>query len=91
MNTLVVYRIDWTEYERGLGQRPDGSTLHLDKVHADEYVEDYWERLPSHEVPDEYSAPGKPYTVSCSQYVYDAVKKAGGTMWLKPDIQVTKL
>lgn len=32
---LQVWRIDWTEYERGWGSRPDGYTLYVRKVDAD--------------------------------------------------------
>lgn len=66
--SLGAYRIDWTEYERGWGQRPDGSTLHLTKEDADAYIKEYWDGMPDRSlgVPDEYSAPGTPRFVEAT-------------------------
>lgn len=36
-----AYKVHWTEYERGWGQRPDGTTLHMNKSAADEYITHY--------------------------------------------------
>lgn len=51
----------WTESERGMGQRPDGASLHLSQEDLREFIRDYWaqeqERNPSGDVPDEYSRP----------------------------------
>lgn len=81
----TAYRVNWTEYERDWGMRPDGSTLHKDKATAEQYIKDYWDRMPDRgpngEVPDEYSAPGEPHPVTV-----DAEKMAlleeKGSFWL---------
>lgn len=51
----------WTESERGWGQRPDGFTVHRTRADLLQYIADYWARMPD-EAPDEYSRPdGKPF------------------------------
>jgi hypothetical protein len=60
----------WTEFERGWGQRPDGSSIHANLDERNKYVEGYnkeYNNLPS--APDEYSkAIGDPEWMS-----YDAL------------------
>lgn len=57
----AVVLVEWTESERGWGQRPDGVSLHLSAEAAKAYIDDYWKREkeynPSGVVPDEYSFP----------------------------------
>lgn len=81
----TAYRIDWIEYERGWGTRPDGSTLHKDRAAAEQYIRDYWARMPDRgpngEIPDEYSAPGEPYLVTVDAEKM-ALLVARGSFWL---------
>lgn len=56
MTTYTVYRQDWLESERGWGIRPDGYSLHRNRVDRDVYVQHYWSQMPD-QVPDEYSRP----------------------------------
>ena len=49
-----VFEIEWTEYERGWGQRPDGYTYHPTEQIAQKYIDDYWAHMPK-EVPDYFS------------------------------------
>lgn len=74
----AVYKIDWTEYERGWGQRPDGTTYHLTLEEAKKYIDDYWSKMPDN-VPDEYSSPGKPTLVEVDKKTYDKIKKRPNT------------
>ena len=55
--TEIVFEIEWTESERGWGQRPDGFTYHKTEADAQKYVDAYWKTMPN-EVPDCYSRPG---------------------------------
>jgi len=72
----AVYEIQWTEYERGWGQRPDGKSYHVDKQTADKFIADYNETQPKDHVPDEYSQPGIPKLVEVSDELFKKVKKA---------------
>ena len=67
----TVVRVDWTEYERGWGQRPDGYSLHASVKDAKDYIKTYWDTMPdrSKGVPDEYSAPGEPYAVDVEDHI----------------------
>jgi len=56
MKRVVI--VDWTEYERGWGCRPDGVSVHLSVEDARAYAEAYnqtYNNAPS--APDEYSMP----------------------------------
>lgn len=64
----------WTESEKGWGTRPDGYSLHLDKKSLEEYVKEYWRRMPN-DVPDEYSRPeGTPILVDVDDHLFEEVK-----------------
>lgn len=75
----AVYRIDWTEYERGWGQRPDGYQLCIDKKAADKVIEEHVaaekKRNPSGAVPDYYFAPSQPRLVEVDLKTYKKVQK----------------
>lgn len=58
MNAVIVH---WVEFERGMGQRPDGFSIHSDVNECLKYVEEYWKRMPK-DTPDEYEAPTSPPT-----------------------------
>lgn len=50
--------IEWTEYERGWGQRPDGYSIYLDTVSAQKHIDSFYsKRIGSTTVPDEYTNP----------------------------------
>lgn len=53
---VSVWIIQWTEHERGWGNRPDGFSVHPSAAAAVAYVEAYWARMPK-AVQDEFSAP----------------------------------
>jgi hypothetical protein len=85
-NMKAVYAVNWTEYERGWGQRPDGHTLHLTKEDAKQYIDDYWKRQPK-DVPDDYSSPGEPKLVEVDDSTYINVSNIGNvwghaTKWI---------
>jgi len=60
---LTAVFVDWTEYERGWGCRPDGCSVHLSMEEWKRYYEKYKKSLPK-EVPHEYSRPDNPQPVS---------------------------
>jgi len=79
---LAVWAIDWTESERGWGQRPDGTSLHLSKADAENMItEDKASKELNSEVPDCYSFPGKPYLKEVSSEIYERVLSKKRT-WL---------
>lgn len=69
---LTLYAIYWTEVEVGWGTRPDGLSVHIDHDAAEQFIKDYWDKMPK-ERPAEYSEPGTPEQIEVSQEVYDIV------------------
>ncbi len=58
MSTLLkVVLVEWTEYERGWGQRPDGCSLYLTEQSAKQHIQEEFDSRDSNYVPDEYSQP----------------------------------
>jgi len=55
-----VAEVEWTEKERGWGQRPDGFTYYPSIEKAKAAIEKYWDKMPKDEVPECYSAPSEP-------------------------------
>lgn len=83
-----AHMVEWTESERGWGQRPDGASLHATAEDAKKYIADYWEREkernPSGETPDEYSRPDSDgFPVLVSKDVFDKIKASdnGIRLW----------
>ena len=71
-NEVIVQK--WEESERGWGQRPDGYSLHQTEEDRQEFIEEYWERMPD-DVPDEYSRPdGTPYRAEVDDETFAKVK-----------------
>jgi len=81
-----VYRIPWTEYERGWGQRPDGATLHLTLTHAKRFITNHRDQM-SEQVPNTYIKPDlDPYKdtlpmVDVHSDVYMMLVEKDGSMW----------
>lgn len=82
MKHLVLCQ-NWTEFERGWGNRPDGFTYHLTQKHRDDYVKQYNEKYNAESyVPDEYStATGNPYLVIVDDNLFKLIKDHDGNMW----------
>ena len=72
-----LYEIQWTEYERGWGQRPDGTSYHATLEEAEQYIKEYWEEQPDGSAPDCYSSPGMPKLVEVSDEIMEAVEENG--------------
>lgn len=68
--------INWTEYERGWGQRPDGYTLYLTIEDAKADIARVYESRDDGPVPDEYCNPGQPFRVRVPKDAYALYKKA---------------
>jgi hypothetical protein len=52
------------------------SSLHLTRKDRDEYIKEYWDKMPD-EVPDEYSRPeGEPTVVDVDLKTYNKIKKS---------------
>lgn len=71
-----VYQLVWTEYERGWGQRPDGTSYHASKEKAKQVFDKAFENRGG-EVPDCYSNPSSPTLIEVSKELYDTVNKEG--------------
>ncbi len=77
----AVYQVEWTEYERGWGQRPDGISYHKSKEVAEKYISDYNEKFNNEpSVPECYSKGSTPKLVEVDQKIYNEVMK-NGTIW----------
>jgi hypothetical protein len=63
----ALYRVDYTEYERGWGQRPDGFTLHISKDDAIKFSNHY-ENFGDSEL---FSRASTPQLVEVSDAVYN--------------------
>ena len=73
---LEIICQDWLESERGWGTRPDGYSLHLTLGDRDNYVKNYWDKMPD-SVPDEYSRPeGNPYKKEVDMVTYNEIKES---------------
>ncbi len=85
MTVHAAYRIDFTEFESGWGQRPDGSKLYASKADAeagsDEFVKQQREYLKGNPGGD-YSVPGTPYMVEITKEEADRLA-AEGSYWVK--------
>lgn len=76
-----VYAVEWTEFERGWGQRPDGVSLHKSKEDAEKYVKDYDKKHNNEPTaPDCYSKWSTPKLVEVDKKVHDEVMK-NGMIW----------
>lgn len=61
---VEIVQMSWEESERGWGTRPDGYSIHKSVADCQQFVKEYWDKMPD-AVPDEYSRPaGTPYAVS---------------------------
>ncbi len=78
----VGVRINWMEYERGWGQRPDGATLHRSMKVAQDYVGAYWSRQPGGTAPDDYSAPGDPALIQITDAEFERLTNEE-SFWLE--------
>lgn len=78
--------VEWTEYERGWGQRPDGVSFYTDVAAAQKHINECYGRRDPKNVPDEYSNP------TCVNYgiitdldlqvKFDQAFDARGVFWL---------
>lgn len=78
--------LTWTEYESGWGSRPDGTSLHLSKEAAYQYVLDYKNSMKDKygdRTPAEYSSPdGKPKLWLVSKEMIERLIAGDGVFWL---------
>jgi len=44
----------WEESEVGWGTRPDGYSIHETEQDREDYIKEYWDRMPNY-IPSEYS------------------------------------
>ena len=76
--SIPVVKVEWTEFERGWGQRSDGVSIHLNLRDANTYIDNYWKkekaRRPGGAVPDEYEAPGNPKLCEVTEEFYKKLK-----------------
>ena len=69
----AIYEVEWTEFERGWGQRPDGVSYHISLEEAETYIKKSWN--PTGPVPDCYSQPSKPKLTEVNEELYKLVQK----------------
>ena len=63
----AVYRVDWTERERGWGPKPYGHTDYESLAEAKKAIEKHWDDYPDGPAPDYYISPGEPYLVEVEE------------------------
>lgn len=71
-----VVELEWTEHERGWGQRPDGYTYHLTMEDAKKHIANHWAKHPV-EVPNEYSSPETPKWVEVDELIAILIQNTG--------------
>ncbi|HET8688386.1 MAG TPA: hypothetical protein VFM18_17385 [Methanosarcina sp.] len=76
---VVVWEIEWTEFERGWGQRPDGFSYFATHELALEYKRDFLNGMPP-EAPECYSAPGN-ITIVWVDPVFALMVRGKGVVW----------
>lgn len=69
---FALYKVTWTEYERGWGCRPDGETYYTSKERAYKAIKTYWDGMPD-TVPDCYSKPSDPELVEVDEEFYHEI------------------
>jgi len=80
MNMHTVVGQKWEESEKGWGTRPDGHSIHLSEQHRQQYIKEYWDRMPN-AVPDEYSRPcTNPYPIDIDEETYQKLILKGGNL-----------
>tara|TARA_Y100000296_G_C5057806_1_gene198200 strand:+ start:468 stop:680 length:213 start_codon:yes stop_codon:yes gene_type:complete len=57
----AVWTVEWTEHERGYGQRHVSFTSYEKREEADEAIKKHWDSLPDDHIPDTYISPGTPF------------------------------
>jgi len=70
----VVVCVNYTEYERDWGPRPDGHSFHKDMETAKAYIKDFI-NSPAYGTLEEYTSPGEPFLVEVSKEIYDKVQQ----------------
>lgn len=79
----AAVRVDWTEYERGWGSRPDGTSLHRDMETAIAFIRERTAHHTQAVAPDEYSAPGEPRIVEVSETMHEHLQHHFN-FWISP-------
>lgn len=74
-----VVEVEWTEYERGWGQRTDGYSYHWSMEEAKRYIDDYCKGLPPN-APEVYYASSEPRYVSVDP-VFALLVKGKRIIW----------
>ncbi len=80
----ACYAIPWTEYERGWGQRPDGTTFCKTKEIAEEISRKAYEGR-GDTVADEYTNPGTITLMEVSPALYNKVQEDGSFFLIRGD------
>lgn len=62
----VVYMLQWDEFERGWGRRPDGFSFHSSPESCAAYLKDFYARRGDGPAPDEYDSPSSSSPVKMS-------------------------
>lgn len=70
---FFLYAISMTEYERGWGQRPDGTVYTFSLSDANEFIKNYLNKQPKDHVPDCYTMPSDPKPVELAAWEYKEI------------------
>lgn len=53
----VVYMLEWDEFERGWGRRPDGTSFHASKESCADFLKAFYAKRGDGPAPNEYESP----------------------------------
>lgn len=83
---MIVVEVEWTEYERGWGQRPDGFSYHPDMLTAKRYIHDFLAGMPP-AAPECYVAPREPRLVTVDP-VFALLVEGKGIVWTERSCKI---
>ncbi len=76
----TVVKQDWEESEQDWGTRPDGYSLHLSEAHRENYIKEYWGKMPN-SVPECYSRPySSPKLIDIDEETYTQLVANNGNL-----------
>jgi hypothetical protein len=85
---FAVYAVEWTEYERGWGQRPDGISYHRTKEDALTFTKQY-ESVSK--TPHYYSLGEEPMLIGVDEETYRFIENANSNRLWDRDITFLKV
>ena len=74
--TKKIFVVDWYEFEKNWGSRPNGYSLHTTKEICNHYMHERVMNFSDYHSDD----PTEPYHIAVSKALYDSIEANGGTL-----------